>query len=91
MPSSARCSVCWATFDVATDTLSDPGRANVYVACSRMGVQVVTFDADSGFGGEAKHLVTPGAPHSVSVRVSAQGRLLLVGDLSAGYRFYRRP
>jgi len=78
-------------FDVATDITSDPGRANVYVPCSRGGVQIVAFDADFGFVGDDQRLVTPGAPHSVTVRATSQGRLLLVDDQSAGYRFYRKP
>jgi len=78
-------------FDLAIDVTSDPGRANVYVACSRTGVQVVSFDADSLFGLTTQQLVTPGSAHAVSIRVSPQGRLLLVDDLMAGYRFYRKP
>jgi len=78
-------------FDVATDRTSDPGRANVYVACTRMGVQVVAFDADQGFVGPTQHIVTPGSVHSVTVQVNPQGRLLLVNDLMAGQRFYRKP
>ncbi|MEL6430773.1 MAG: hypothetical protein AAFR54_16425 [Planctomycetota bacterium] len=78
-------------FDVAADRLDDPTRANVYIACSRMGVHVITFDADDGFVLQAEHMVMPGSAHSVSIREIGSERLLLVDDLSAGYRFYRRP
>jgi len=78
-------------FDVVTDTTNDPGQVRVYIACTRMGVQVVTFDADAGFLAGNQHIVTPGSAHSVSIRVSAQERLLLISDLMAGHRFYRKP
>jgi len=78
-------------FDLATASTGDPGSVEVYVACTRVGVQVVTFDADTFFGGTTQRLVTPGSPHSVSVREWPQGKLLLVDDLMAGYRFYREP
>jgi len=54
-------------------------------------VSFVTFDADTFFGGTTQRLVTRGSPHSVSVREGPQGKLLLVDDLMAGYRFYREP
>lgn len=78
-------------FDVATDPLDDPGRVNIYAACSRMGVYAITLDVDAGFVSDSRRLVTPGSAHSVSVQDTGQGRLLLVGDLSSGTRFYRRP
>jgi len=78
-------------FDAEADPLSTPGQANVYVACSRMGVCAVTLDVEQGFVSDTERIVTTGSAHSVSIRRSPQGTLMLVGDHLGGVRFYRRP
>jgi len=76
-------------YDLAIDRADNGLSANIYVACSRVGVEVVNFDADTGFSTETQRLVTSGEAHSCTIRDRAGQKVLLVGDLSGGYRFYR--
>jgi len=76
-------------YDLAIDRADNGLSANIYVACSRVGVEVVNFDADTGFSTETTRIVTSGEAHSCTIRDRAGQKVLLVGDLSGGYRFYR--
>lgn len=76
-------------YDIAIDKAASGLGANIYVACSRVGVEIVNFDPDTGFSTETVRLVTSGEAHSCTIRERAGQKVLLVGDLSGGYRFYR--
>ena len=76
-------------YDVELDPIGG-GRLNVYVSASRGGVYVTAFELATGFtpAPESLRIKTAGEAHSCAIRTSAKGKLLLVGDLSGGYRFF---
>ena len=79
-------------YDVEID-LPTPGAAvaNIYVASSRGGVYVldINLTLPNIITQNPQRIKTPGEAHSIEIRSSSAGKLMLVGDLSAGYRFYR--
>ena len=78
-------------YDVEVDLNSAKDRANVYIAASRVGMYIVAYEIGTGFSSEQDSIRVkmPGQAHSCVIRDGPDGKLLLVDDLSGGYRFYR--
>lgn len=78
-------------YDVELDAVSDE-RVDVYVAASRTGVHVTSFELAGGFTppAESVRIKTAGEAHTCAIRRTESGSLLLVADLTGGYRFFGR-